>query len=140
MLPGVGWKQHTADSPLPPGAQDGTCLARPKGTALVTAPGLDFALLRTEQHTPVCNPFTHTFSSVESNSPGPTDPVTAANDSSLGRLADPGVLRLHSTLLPQVREIIDATPLQPRLAPVPCTMRQQPIDLRCQWDEHSQRQ
>ena len=117
-----GWlKMHTASSPpTPPAAQDGTCLARPNGTALVTALGLDFALLCTEQHTPVCNPFTHTFSSAWSSSLDNTRCVTAATNSSLGRLADPGLFRLHSTLLPQARESTGATPLHPRFAPVPC--------------------
>ena len=125
----------------PPGSSGGHVLLHaPNGTALVTALRLDFALLRTELHTPVCNPFTHTFSSVKSTSLGATHPATATTDSSLGRLADPGAFMLHSTLLPRLREITGATPLQPSLAPVPCKMRRRSIRLRCQWNKHSQRQ
>ena len=72
-------------------AQDGTCPARPKGTALVTALGLDFALLRTASHgatATVCNPFTHILLCTVDQFEG-TVPATAATNSSLGRLADP---------------------------------------------------
>ena len=55
-------------SRTPRGTGYGTCLARPNRTALVTAWGLDFALLRTNHHTPVCNHFTQASSSAWSGS------------------------------------------------------------------------
>ena len=99
-------------------AQDGTCPPRPKGTALVTALGLDFALLRTEQPLPFAIP-SHTQSLCTVNQFEGMVPATAATNSSLGRLADPGLDRWHSTLLPCAREITGTTSLQPCLAPVP---------------------
>ena len=56
-------RAQACSSRTPHGTGYGMCLARPNGTALATARGLDFALLRTEHHTPISNPFTHASSS-----------------------------------------------------------------------------
>ena len=52
------WLHQEVDSNSTPcmKAQAGTCPACPKGTALVTALGLDFALLLTEQPLPLAIP------------------------------------------------------------------------------------
>ena len=119
-------------------AQDGTCPARPKGTALVTALGLDFALLRTEQ--PFAIPsHAHILLCTVDQFEG-TVPATAATNSSLGRLADPGLDRWHSTLLPMHtgdhwRNIPSA---MSRTSPAHTRDMQRLIALP--WDKHSQRQ
>ena len=102
-------------------AQDGTCPARPKGTALVTALGLDFALCfaRSNRYH-LQSLHTHILLCTVDQFEG-TVHATAATNSSLGRLADPGLDRWHSTLLPCAREITGATSLQSCLAPVPHT-------------------
>ena len=90
--------------------------------------GLDFALLRTEHHTPVCNPFTQASSSAWSGSWSVSrrthtyPAATAATSSSLGSLADPGCSRTGCIQLfsQRHREITGATPLatMPRTGPV----------------------
>ena len=103
-------RAQARSSRTPHGTGYGTCLARPNGTALVTARWLDFALLCTEHHTPVSNPFTQASSSAWSASwsvsrRAHTHTLTHCNcldqqlsgQSSLPRWFS---YRLHSTLLP----------------------------------------
>jgi len=124
-------RAQARSSRTPHGTGYGTCLARPNGTALVTARGLDFALLRTEHHTPVSNPFTQASSSAWSASWSVSrrahththsHTATASTSSSLGSLADPGGSRTGCIQLfsQRHREITGATPLatMPRTGPV----------------------
>ena len=115
-------RAQARSSRTPHGTGYGTCLARPNGTALVTARGLDFALLRTEHHTPVSNPFTQASSSAWSASwsmsrrahSTHTHSATASTSSSLGSLADPGGSRTGCIqhFSERHREITRATPPQ----------------------------
>ena len=97
-------------------AQDGTFPAHAKWTG---------AGLHTASHgatATIHNPFTHILLCTVNQFEGMV-PATAATSSSLGRLADPGLDRWHSTLLPCTREITGTTSLQPCLAPFPHTDR-----------------
>ena len=121
--------QVTAVS-LRPRAQ--ACSSRtPRGTGYGTALHAPMGL-RTEHHTPVCNPFTQASSSAWSGSwtvsrRTHTYPAaTAATSSSLGSRADPGCSRTGCIQLfsQRYREITGATPLatMPRTGPVSYVM------------------
>ena len=124
-------RAQARSSRTPHGTGYGTCLARPNGTALVTARGLDFARsitlpfpIPSRKHPPLLGrpvdlcqgARTHTHTHTHSHT------ATASTSSSLGSLADPGGSRTGCIQLfsQRHREITGATPLatMPRTGPV----------------------